>query len=307
MNSESSYDYNPDEEAESTKKIESRFGNSQEIIDLMVNGDIEILGSIEDICGDIRPHANQVDIAKIPAKHANKILGVKIQKGDSVIQCVFKPKSGENQAVKQKTLVDNFYTRECAAWVISEHFGFDLVPPTIIREVDGEIGSLQLFLDHSYFKNVDPSEDTSITESSDDWKKMAVFDWILANCERHNDNMMVAIDNPTQMAAIDHGIILSASNYAEMAVRGPSLQFTHDNRSDQPVVIEIPDWLIEIVTDGQKRKEELNSQFAKLGHVTEQQIESFWLRVDAIIKHRKYLSKYNHKVATGISFLGAGY
>ncbi|PIU24036.1 hypothetical protein COT12_03245 [Candidatus Berkelbacteria bacterium CG08_land_8_20_14_0_20_39_8] len=286
---------------------ESRFGHTKEIIDLMLNGEVKIIGPIEDFCTDIPKHDNQVDMARIPFKHANRILGVRVQKGDQVAQCIFKPSSGENEIVKRDTQVANFYPRECAAWVVSEYFGFDLVPPTVIREIDGEKGSLQLFLDHSFYKNFDPLENTEATESSRDWQTLAVFDWILANCERHSDNMMIRIDDPTVMAAIDHGIVMSSQNYVEMTVRGPSLQLTHSNIPDQARVIDIPVWLVKQVTDAAVKREELNQQLIQLRDFSKQQIESFWMRVDAIIKYKKFLSKYNHKEATGISFLGAGY
>lgn len=289
-------------------KRESRFGDKAKIVDIMLNGEIQIVGPIESVCVDIPDHANQVDVVDIPEKHANQILGVRVQKGGESIRCVFKPSSGENEDVKRKTSVKNFYPRECAAYLVSEHFDFDLVPPTVVREVNGEIGALQLFLDHEFFGDLDfGGESIEETEQSEDWQALAALDWILANCERHENNIMVRKDDPSVIAAIDHGIIMSSYNYTEMALRGPSLQLTHDNQTDSPRVVKIPEWLVTKISGGIKQMDQLDTQLENLHDLDDQQMKSFWMRVGALLKYKKFLSKMNHKEATGVSFLGAGY
>ena len=296
------------EEEFQPSRHESHFGDKAKLVDIMLNGEVQIIGPIETVCADIPDHANQVDVVDIPEKHANRILGVKIQKGEEMIRCVFKPVSGENAKAKKDTSVQNFYPRECEAYLVSEHFDFDLVPPTVIREVDGEIGALQLFLDHDYYRDLDfGGENIEKTEQSEDWQALAALDWMLANCERHENNIMVRRDDPEKVVAIDHGIIMSSYNYTEMALRGPSLQLTHDNRADRARVVDVPEWLLEKITDGIERQDQLNLQLENLHDLDEQQIESFWMRVNALAKYRKFLSKMNHKEATGVSFLGAGY
>ena len=56
--------------------------------------------------------------------------------GDEGVQCVYKPSSGERPLwdFTDGTLAD----REYAAWVISDHLGWDVVPPTVLR--DGPAG-----------------------------------------------------------------------------------------------------------------------------------------------------------------------
>ena len=244
------------EEETQPPKQESRFGDKAKLVDIMLNGEIQIIGPIETVCANIPDHANQVDVVDIPEKHANQILGVKVQKGEETVRCVFKPASGENAKAKKDTSVENFYPRECEAYLVSEHFDFDLVPPTIIREVERQIGALQLFLDHDCYRDLDFSgEDYEKTEQSKDWQALAALDWVLANCERHENNIMIRRDDPTVVAAIDHGIIMSSYNYTEMALRGPSLQLTHDNQTDQPKAVDIPEWLLERISTGVETKE----------------------------------------------------
>lgn len=234
-----------------------KFGDSERIMSLMLEGSPSIVGRIEDIIVDVPDHANEVLLTSTPEQHVNEILGVRIQKDGEGITCVFKPFDGENGETKNQTQVKSFYPRECAAYMISEHFGLGVVPPTCIREINGRIGSIQLFLDHDYFKNLSRARKSEWDEAekSSDWRMIAVLDWILANCERHEDNTMIDRENPTNLAAIDHGIILSSYNYYEMALRGPSLQLTHDNANDKPLLKDIPEIILQKIAFGYSNME----------------------------------------------------
>jgi len=292
------------------KKLESRFGDKEKIVEAMSEGEVVRVGSIEEVCSDIPNHANQVDIYDTPWDARNEILGVEIQApGMENIRCVFKPASGEDELTKKTTMVKEFYPRECAAYMVSEHFKFDVVPPTVVREVNGQIGSLQLFLDHDYYMNFSrvEGEDLDEVDTSHDWMIIAALDWILANCERHFDNLMVKRSEKSNVVAIDHGIIMSSPNYTEMALRGPSLQMTYDGAADRPKSESIPEDILELIQEGLDRKDELDTQLRSLSVFSEQELESFWMRVAALVKHGKYLSKMNHRYVAGVSFLGAGY
>lgn len=288
----------------------SRFGDKERIVVAMTEGSVIRVGSIEEVCSDVVNHANQVDVYDTPWDARNKILGVEIQlTGMENIRCVFKPASGENELVKKTTMVKDFYPRECAAYIVSEHFGFDVVPPTIIREIGGQLGSLQLFLDHNYYMNLSrvEGEDLDRVDSGLDWLAIAALDWMLANCERHFDNLMVKRSEKSNIVAIDHGIIMSSPNYTEMALRGPSLQMTYDGMADQPKSEPIPDQILYLIKKGLQKKEKLDTRLKDLGAFSEQEMKSFWMRTEALVRHGKFLSKMNHKHVTGISFLGAGY
>ncbi len=294
-------------EVEPLPRKESKFGNTEKILQIMREGEVVLLGNIEEVVGGIHSHANEVNIASLPSCHVNDVLGARVQKGNDSILCVFKPYKGESSETKKKTQVNCFYSRECAAYMVSEHFDFDVVPPTLIREVNGEVGSLQLFLDHDYYLNFSnlPGEKIDEAELSSDWHTIAILDWILANCERHWDNMMVDVENPSSIAAIDHGIIFSSYNYYEMALRGPSLQLTHDNKTDRPKVIDIPEDILILVEEGLKNRQILDEKLRALTDISEESIEQFWSRVQDVIDYKKFLSKMNYKQVTGISWLGS--
>jgi len=292
--------------------IESRFGDKEQIIEAMMRGEIIEIGRIEDLYPDIPEHSNEVKIADVKKEHANEILGVKIQKGENVIRCVFKPANGESQEAKKRAALESnfqFYPRECAAYLVSEHFNFDVVPPTVIREVNGQIGALQLFLDHDYFKNYHFSTDEESHQAinSEDWQRIALLDWILANCERHMHNMMIRKNDPKTIAAIDHGIVLSGSNYFEMALRGPSLQLTHDNQTGRAKSVDIPRNLIAKIKKGISNQADLDAKLQNIEGLKEMEIRMMWRRIGQLIEKGKFLSKMNFEPLFGHSWLSDQY
>ena len=65
--------------------------------------------------------------------------------GQSLIG-IYKPKSGENRLRLREFSITQMYTREFAAYMVDYYAELGIVPPTIIREVNGDIGSLQLYI-----------------------------------------------------------------------------------------------------------------------------------------------------------------
>lgn len=97
---------------------------------------------------------------------------------------------------------DHFNER--AAYLIDRFLGFNLVPPTVIRQVDGEIGSVQEFIPDA--RAVDElgvqSQQNFERNCRDDLMKMWVFDMIIHNQDRHPGNFLV---KDKRVYAIDHG------------------------------------------------------------------------------------------------------
>jgi len=152
------FSYEPN--SEKIVESESRFGDKEKILRVMESGRVVDCGLIEEVYPDrIAPHANEVRVVDVQevSSHVNKAMTVDLEgEGGEKIRCVFKPLSGESSAVKAEISRDTgcapesiypFYTMERLAYTVSEHFGFDVVPPTVIREIEGEVGSLQFFLE----------------------------------------------------------------------------------------------------------------------------------------------------------------
>lgn len=284
-----------------TPPTESRFGDKRKILEILAEGEILDIVRIEDIYSDLPHHENLVEVAKIrSAKHKNinAVLEVRIQKGGRILQAIFKPSDGENDEVKKQTAIHDFYPHECAASLVSDHFGFDIVPPTIIRDIEGEgIGALQLFLDHNFYQMSSTLNFQQWQEAivGQDHAKIALLDWILANCDRRQENILVSKDDPTQMIGIDHGIILSTHDYYNPAIelKGPSLVRTYDNQKQGSKHVPIQSELIDLLTSGYERKIELTDQLKQLPDIKEEEIELMWQRVNHLISSKEYLSKAN--------------
>lgn len=112
---------------------------------------------------------------------------------------IFKPQKGEVGA--RLGFESALYKRERAAYLVDRFFGLNLVPSTIIREIKGEIGSVQQFIP-------DAKEGMLLTQQEfqsykEDLKKLWIFDYIIWNADRHSGNFIFK-DN--KLYAIDHGM-----------------------------------------------------------------------------------------------------
>ena len=66
--------------------------------------------------------------------------------------------------------------------------GFDrLVPETVLREIDGKLGSIQ----REVYEDADSLRDfDEVPELKEDFRKAAIFDFVLGNLDRHDQNML---------------------------------------------------------------------------------------------------------------------
>jgi hypothetical protein len=114
---------------------------------------------------------------------------------------VYKPRRGE---VPLRDFPNGtLYKREVAAYLLSRHLNWDLVPPTIVRhEGPHGIGSLQLY--------VEPRAGASgqyerLREShSCDLQRMAIFDLLANNADRKGGHCL--LDVRDKVWGIDHGL-----------------------------------------------------------------------------------------------------
>ncbi len=90
--------------------------------------------------------------------------------------------------------------RETAAFVVSRSLGWDLVPPTVLRDGPLGPGSLQLFIPHDpeahYLALEDPDAATI--------RRLVALDVVINNADRKSGHVLLAEDG--RLWAIDHGI-----------------------------------------------------------------------------------------------------
>jgi len=113
---------------------------------------------------------------------------------------VYKPRRGENPLwdFEWGTLCQ----RETAAYLVSKTLGWNLVPPTVLREGTRGIGSVQLYIpnnDREHYFTI--QEDARFVPSL---RRLALFDFIVNNADRKSGHCLVGDDQ--RVWAIDHGI-----------------------------------------------------------------------------------------------------
>jgi len=118
---------------------------------------------------------------------------------ESTHLAIYKPRAGE--APLWDFPEGTLYKREVAAYLLSRQLGWDLVPPTVVREGPHGIGSVQLY--------VQPIEDDA--ETARFWRgtdpqieKMVLFDHITNNADRKLGHCLRDVDG--RVWGIDHGL-----------------------------------------------------------------------------------------------------
>ena len=124
--------------------------------------------------------------------------------GEDGLLAVYKPRKGETPLwdFPDGTLC----LREWAAYLVSRDLGWHIIPPTILRNGDHGVGSVQLFIDndpnqHFFTFRDDPNV-------MDDLRKIAIFDLIANNADRKSGHCLR--DKTGKVWAIDHGITFNS-------------------------------------------------------------------------------------------------
>ena len=131
---------------------------------------------------------------------SNHTLLVEIDDHGTGVLAVYKPGAGE------RPLWDfpfgKLHLREVAAYEVSAHLGWEVVPPTILRDGPLGEGSVQAFIDH------DPRRHYFTLLEHDDHDealaRMAAFDVVVNNADRKGGHVLLDADN--HIWGCDHGL-----------------------------------------------------------------------------------------------------
>jgi hypothetical protein len=115
------------------------------------------------------------------------------------VLAIYKPKAGE--APLYDFPDGTLYRRELAAYLFSRWAGWDLVPPTVVREGPQGVGSLQLYVEpererpdpHEFWGSRDPSVE-----------RLVLFDHLVNNADRKISHCLR--DPAGKVWGIDHGL-----------------------------------------------------------------------------------------------------
>ena len=156
------------------------------------------------------------------------------------------------------------HKRERAAYLIDKFLGFDLVPPTVIREIDGKIGSLQEFIPNTKEGGISVNE-----RNRPDVVRQLVKLWLL-------DFAIWSFDRCSRNLLYSEGKVYAIDNEFSFKNENPMFykQF-FDEIIPQDIIDQFEKFLSEI--EGQK---ELRKELSRL--LPPKDVEAFFARVKRI-------------------------
>jgi uncharacterized repeat protein (TIGR03843 family) len=142
----------------------------------------------------------EVEVEGLLPYSSNYTLLATVQHNGLQVLAVYKPRRGERPLwdFPRGTL----YKREVAAYVVSMALGFELVPPTVVREGPYGTGALQLFIHSDEEAHLITMQREGCYER--ELLQLAAFDWLINNADRKSGHCLKGDD--ARLWAIDHGI-----------------------------------------------------------------------------------------------------
>jgi uncharacterized repeat protein (TIGR03843 family) len=123
--------------------------------------------------------------------------------GEPRAQAVYKPARGERPLWDFPT---GLYRREVAAFVLADHLGWDLVPPTVERDGPLGPGSVQLFVPARFEEHYFTFRDDE--RFGDALRRLCAFDIVSNNTDRKSGHCLLGEDD--RVWAIDNGLSFHA-------------------------------------------------------------------------------------------------
>lgn len=199
-----------------------------ELLEVLQAGDLEMLGYL--------PYAS----------NATLLATVRHQEFEGF--AVYKPRRGESPLWDFPS--GTLCLRECAAWIVDQRLGWELVPPTVLRDGPAGFGAVQLFVD----EDEDADLEEMLRSRPDELMRMAAFDLLVNNADRKRGHCIV--DRAGKLWGIDHGICF----HSDYKLRTVLWAFEHDplpkrlvsdlrglaaslDRKDDPLVVALSELL----------------------------------------------------------------
>jgi hypothetical protein len=98
------------------------------------------------------------------------------------------------------------YAHEVAAYRLDRALGLDMVPPTVVREIDGVVGSLQLMVENAVNENNRRDEDLQPPDPEGfaaQFRQVRFFDHVITNLDRSGSDVLITTHD-WRLHLIDH-------------------------------------------------------------------------------------------------------
>jgi len=140
-----------------------------------------------------------IEAVELLPSGSNYVFAVRLEGGTAGTGIgIYKPRKGEAPLWDYPS--GTLYRREAAAYLVSEMLGWQIVPPTVVREGPHGIGTVQLFIEHDPHANFFTFRDELI----EPLQRIAAFDVLVNNGDRKGGHCLLGIDG--RVWGIDHGL-----------------------------------------------------------------------------------------------------
>jgi len=236
-------------------------------LDLLTHGTLEIEGRLVDASNATLYCTIKTGRSARDAKNPKNPKGAKtVRRQPGTVACVYKPIAGERPLwdFPAGTLAG----REVAAYAVSRAAGWDVVPPTVMRDGPFGPGMCQLWIDHD--RGVDLIALSRRTDHPG-LRDMAVFDAVVNNADRKIGHLLPVAAG--HLYGCDHGVCF-AEDYKLRTVLWQWRGKTLPRRS-----VDALRRLNSELTEGS-----LVAELSEL--LTASEIDATRIRVQTLIKHR---------------------
>lgn len=130
---------------------------------------------------------------------------------DNGVSAIWSPRAGEKSPVSQRPNIPagTQSQREEAAYLVDRRLNhFARVPPAVSAGLEGRPGSLKLLVSQAQDTADSPEAKARIPQQ--DYRRVAIFDHIIGNLDRHSGNVLV--DGENRPIPIDHGLSFPTRN-----------------------------------------------------------------------------------------------
>ena len=187
----------------------------------------------EDLAVKILLDADLEILGRMPWS-SNSTFLVDARRGDQLLQGVYKPGRGERSL---HDFPPCLYRREAAAYELARYLGWNLVPPTVVRDGPLGEGSVQLLIpcdydEHYFTLHDDPRRANELV-------RLAAFDMVANNTDRKSGHVLAGHDG--QLWAVDNALCF----HHQFKVRTVIWDFAGDPIGDGPTAD-----LVRLLADG---------------------------------------------------------
>lgn len=211
----------------------------------------------------------------------NKVYVVELEDKDgSKRKGIFKPIAGEyEEDLRDSNIpIGQQWKRERLASVFDNILGLGIVPPVVLREVNGEMGVVMDFVPGDVFRHSYARYDDADVE---EWQKLALFDWLTGNTDRHGGNYIIDKNNG-KLWAIDNGLAFPERvNFAPCAGLRSEPMLYVDEKRDR----DLANNAVGAVLTPENKKKCMDAM--KKFNIGGKGVELFEKRWDYIAKHKK--------------------